>query len=140
MALLTDKPLDEDLLRRQVATAASGALVSFAGVVRNENEGKGVLRIEYEAAPDLALAAMNRLEDEARRQFRIEGIIIAHRTGVLEVGEASVVIVVAAGHRPAAFEACRWAIDRLKETVPVWKKEHFEGGGAEWVAGVKLKA
>lgn len=140
MAILTKDILDEQALRAQVQSDPCGAVISFAGVVRETNEGRGVSGIDYEAAADVALAAMEKIEQEARERFEIEAIAIAHRVGYLKIGEASVVIAVGAGHRPAAFEACRWAIDTLKERVPIWKKEHFEGGGTGWVAGVKMKS
>lgn len=139
MAILTEEILNEAALRESVRTDPCGAVISFAGVVREENEGRGVSAIDYEAAADVALAAMEKIEQEALAKFEIERIVVAHRIGHLEVGEASVVIAVGAGHRPAAFDACRWAIDTLKERVPIWKKEHFEGGGTGWVAGVKMK-
>ena len=140
MAILTDKVLDEQALRAQVLSDPCGAVVSFAGVVRETNEGRGVTGIDYEAAADVALAAMEKIEEEALARFEIEAIVVAHRVGYLKVGEASVVIAVGSGHRPAAFEACRWAIDTLKERVPVWKKEHFAGGDTGWVEGVKMKS
>ncbi len=140
MAFLTDKPLDAAALEAKAMAPSCGASVSFAGVVRDEHEGKKVLRIEYEAAPDLALAAMEEIEREARKRFPVHCVLIAHRTGTLEVGEASVVICASAAHRGAAFDACRWAIDTLKETVPIWKKEHFASGEAAWVKGNPLRA
>lgn len=140
MALLTQEVLDEQALCAKVLSDPCGAVVSFSGVVRKTNEGKAVEGIDYEAAREVALAAMEKIEQEALEKFEIRAIAIAHRTGYLRIGEASVVIAVGAGHRPAAFDACRWAIDTLKERVPIWKKEHFADGGTGWVEGVKMKS
>lgn len=138
MAELTDRVLDEAELRMAVDAPECGAVVSFAGVVRNHNEGKAVLRIEYEAAAELALPLLEKIERDALERFSLHALRIAHRTGMLEVGEASVVIACSAAHRAEAFEACRWAIDTLKHSVPIWKKEHFADGTAEWVQGCKM--
>ncbi len=111
-----------------VAHPEAGAIATFIGTTRNENEGRSVTTLEYEAYPEMATAEMRRIGDTARQRWPIRAIAIAHRVGVVPIGEASVVIAVSSPHRAAAFEACRFAIDRLKEVVPIWKKEHFEGG------------
>jgi molybdopterin synthase catalytic subunit len=102
--------------------------VSFAGTTRRDNAGRVVIRLEYEAYEPMALSEMRKLAAEAGTRWKITRIAIAHRVGVVEIGETSVAIAVSAPHRAEAFEACRFAIDRLKEIVPIWKKEHFEGG------------
>jgi molybdopterin synthase catalytic subunit len=102
--------------------------VTFAGTTRDHNDGRSVTRLEYEAYPEMALAEMRKIGDEARQRWPIADIAIVHRIGVVPIGEASVVIAVSSAHRAAAFAACHFAIDRLKEVVPIWKKEHFEGG------------
>jgi MoaE-MoaD fusion protein len=121
-------PIDVAALERAVANPAAGAIVTFIGTTRQENAGRTVIRLEYEAYEPMALAEMRRLAHEAGERWRIVRIAIAHRIGLVEIGETSVAIAVAAAHRGDAFEACRFAIDRLKEIVPIWKKEHFEGG------------
>jgi molybdopterin synthase catalytic subunit len=102
--------------------------VTFAGTTRRDNVGRRVLRLEYEAYEPMALSEMRKLADEAGQRWQIVRIAIRHRIGVVEIGQTSVAIAVAAAHRAEAFEACRFAIDRLKEVVPIWKKEYFEGG------------
>jgi MoaE-MoaD fusion protein len=122
------EPVDVAALEREVADPAAGAIVSFTGTTRQDNAGRKVLRLEYEAYEPMALSEMRKLANEAIARWKIVRIAIAHRIGVVEIGETSVAIAVAAAHRGEAFEACRFAIDRLKEVVPIWKKEHFEGG------------
>lgn len=111
-----------------VSRAAAGAIVSFIGTTRDHNDGRRVLRLEYEAYPEMALQEMRKIGDTARQRWTVDAVAIVHRIGVVPIGEASVVITVSSGHRRAAFEACHFIIDRLKEVVPIWKKEHFEGG------------
>jgi len=121
-------PIDVAALEREVADPAAGAIVSFTGTTRRDNAGRIVLRLEYEAYEPMALSEMRKLASEAIARWKLVRIAIAHRVGVVEIGETSVAIAVSAAHRGEAFEACRFAIDRLKEVVPIWKKEHFEGG------------
>jgi molybdopterin converting factor subunit 1 len=121
-------PIDVAALERAASDPAAGAVVTFAGTTRRENAGRRVMRLEYEAYEPMALSEMRKIADEAGRRWQIVRIAIAHRIGVVEIGETSVAIAVAAAHRDEAFQACRFAIDRLKEIVPIWKKEHFEGG------------
>lgn len=122
------EPIDVAALEREVADPAAGAIVSFTGTTRRDNAGRKVLRLEYEAYEPMALSEMRKLAIEANERWKIVRIAIAHRVGVVKIGETSVAIAVSAAHRGEAFEACRFAIDRLKEIVPIWKKEHFEGG------------
>ncbi len=113
---------------------ADGAAVIFDGVVRDNTRGRRTLYLEYEAYEAMALKQMESLAAEARTRFGVRGASIVHRLGRLQIGETSVLIAVAAAHRGAAFEACRWIIDTLKKTVPIWKKEYFEDG-AVWADG-----
>lgn len=134
MVRLQPGPIDPAELAAAVRTDADGAVASFVGTVRELNRGRRVLRLEYSAWGEMALSEMERIEREALARFSVSRVAIVHRTGLLEVGEASVAIVVAAPHRAAACDACRFAIETLKRTVPIWKKEIFEGG-EEWIEG-----
>ena len=120
--------VDVAALAAAVADPLAGAICTFVGTTRENNVGRKVLRLEYEAYEAMALSEIRKLADEAGRRWEITRIAITHRVGVVEIGETSVAIAVSAPHRAEAFEACRFAIDRLKEIVPIWKKEHFEGG------------
>src|SRR5262249_25607453 len=111
-----------------------GAIVIFDGTVRNHSRGRRTLYLDYDAYEEMALKEMRSLADEARRKFAIRNVALVHRLGRLEIGESSVLIAVFSSHRAAAFEACRWLIDTLKKTVPIWKKEFFEDG-AVWADG-----
>jgi molybdopterin synthase catalytic subunit len=111
-----------------------GAAVVFEGIVRNHTRGRRTLYLDYEAYEEMALKQMEELAARALAEYKIRDVAIVHRLGRLEIGETSVLIVVASAHRPAAFDACRWLIDTLKRTVPIWKKEHFEDG-AVWADG-----
>jgi molybdopterin synthase catalytic subunit len=113
---------------------ADGAVVAFDGIVRDNSRGRRTLYLEYEAYEAMAARELEKLATEAQRRFDIDDIAIVHRLGRLEIGETSVAIAISAPHRGAAFDACRWTIDTLKKTVPVWKKEHF-ADGAVWADG-----
>jgi MoaE-MoaD fusion protein len=111
-----------------------GAAVVFEGVVRNQTRGRKTLYLDYEAYEEMALQQMEALAQQSLKQFQIRDVAVVHRLGRLEIGETSVLVVVASAHRAAAFDACRWLIDTLKRTVPIWKKEYFEDG-AVWADG-----
>lgn len=111
----------------------SGGTDVFIGTVRNATKGKAVVRLEFEAYEPMALKEMQKIAEQAFASWPVQKLLIHHRVGVLEVGEVPVVIAVSCAHRHAAFEACRYLIDTLKQTVPIWKKEIFEDGEA-WVA------
>lgn len=111
----------------------AGGIDVFIGTVRNDTKGKPVLRLEFEAYEPMAIAEMHKIAEQAIEKFGVKKIALHHRTGILEIGEAAVIIAVSAPHRAAAFDACRYCIDTLKETVPIWKKEIFEDGEV-WVA------
>jgi molybdopterin synthase catalytic subunit len=130
---LQTTPLSEAACRQFVADDKAGAIVLFSGTVRNQTQGKAVLRLEFEAYAPMAVAEMRKIAEQAVLQFDVLKICIHHRVGILEIGDIPVVIAVSAKHRAAAFEACRFCIDTLKQTVPIWKKEIFEDG-AVWVA------
>jgi molybdopterin synthase catalytic subunit/molybdopterin converting factor small subunit len=119
--------------------AEDGAVVVFEGVVRNQTRGRRTLYLDYEAYEEMASQQLTALANEARQKFPIRDIAIVHRLGRLEIGETSVLIAVASAHRGAAFDACRWLIDTLKRTIPIWKKEYFEDG-AVWADGEPFPA
>jgi molybdopterin synthase catalytic subunit len=125
---LRDRPIDLAALDRAVRDPKAGAIVTFVGTTRNENVGRRVRRLEYEAFASMATKEMRSLAGQAKRRWGLRKVAMVHRTGVVPVGEASVAIAVSAGHRREAFAACHWLIDRLKEIVPIWKKEHYRGG------------
>jgi molybdopterin synthase catalytic subunit len=125
---IVEHVIDEQAVAAAVADPAAGAICTFSGVVRSNSRGKRVLYLEYEAYPEMAIKQMQQIAAEMREKWTITGVAIVHRTGRLEIGEASVCLAVSSPHRGDAFEACRYAIDRLKQTVPVWKKEVWEGG------------
>ena len=130
---VTAEPLSAEALAEAVADPAAGGRVVFSGVVRNETGGRPVKFLEYEAHAPMAQAKMREIGDEIRARWPgVRKVAMSHRLGRLDIGEASVVIAVSASHRREAFEACRYAIDRLKAIVPIWKKEHFEDGEV-WV-------
>jgi len=133
-AQIVREAIDKDAAVRRLQQPADGAAVIFDGVVRDNTRGRRTLYLEYEAYEAMALKQMQSLVEEARARFQVRGASIVHRLGKLEIGETSVLIVVASAHRAAAFEACRWIIDTLKKTVPIWKKEYFEDG-AVWADG-----
>ncbi len=132
--LLLREPIDMTGLIQQVRGGDDGAIVTFDGFVRNHSHGRETLYLEYEAYESMAIAKMKEIAEQAHERFRIHRFAIAHRLGRLEIGETSVFIAVSAPHRAAAFEACRFAIDTLKRTVPIWKKEFF-ADGAVWADG-----
>jgi molybdopterin synthase catalytic subunit len=123
-----------DLAALQAVSVADGALALFVGVVRNENAGRGVLYLEYEAYEEMALQELEAIAIETRSRWPVSDVRIVHRLGRMEIGEASVAVAVASPHRGEAFAACRFAIDTLKKSVPIWKKE-FYADGAIWLEG-----
>ncbi len=126
--------IDTEAVVARLMRPPDGAAVIFDGVVRDNTRGRRTLYLDYEAYEAMALKQMESLAVAARERFAVRGVSIVHRLGRLQIGETSVLIVVAAAHRGAAFEACRWIIDTLKKTVPIWKKEYFEDG-AVWADG-----
>ena len=132
MFKIVDEPIDATALGNHVLTEADGAVCVFLGVARKFSRGREVVHLEYEAYPEMAEKKLAEIGDELREKFGVERVAIFHRTGVLKIGEASVGIAVATPHRGPAFEACQYAINRLKETVPIWKKEVWSTG-EQWI-------
>lgn len=129
---ITTAPLSADEVIARLADPAIGAVVTFVGVVRGETDGRPVHYLEYEAYPEMAAATLAQIGEEIKARWpTIRQVAIVHRVGRLEVGEASVVVALSAAHRPEMFDALRYAIDRLKEIVPIWKKEVW-AEGEEW--------
>jgi len=137
MFKIVKDPISMDELIRAVEDPGAGAIVTFLGVVRDNNLGRRVHYLEYEAYPEMAVPAMERIAEEIRQKWDVKHVAMVHRVGRMEIGEASVGIAVSAAHRAEAFEACRYAIDRLKEIVPIWKKEVWEGG-EYWIEGTAV--
>ncbi len=134
---LTREPIDAQAVEARIAAArraSDGALVVFDGMVRDNTRGRQTLHLDYEAYEEMAAKQLQALAAEARSRFGVRHVTIVHRLGRLEIGETSVLIVVASAHRAQAFEACRWVIDTLKKTVPIWKKETFADGEV-WAPG-----
>ena len=138
MAELVHGPIDVAQLLAGAARHDCGAVALFLGTTRDHHEGRRVLRLSYEAYPAMALPSLERIETEAMTRFGIATCRVVHRLGEVPPAEASVAVVVVAAHRGPAFDACRWAMDELKHTVPIWKKEHFAEGDAAWVEGTPL--
>jgi molybdopterin converting factor subunit 1 len=133
-ASIVREAIDTSLVLAKIKRGEDGAAAVFEGIVRNQTRGRRTLYLDYEAYEEMALAQMEALAEQALKEFQIREVALVHRLGRLEIGETSVLIVVASAHRAAAFEACRWLIDMLKRTVPIWKKEYFEDG-AVWADG-----
>ncbi len=138
MADLTHAPIDPTPLLAAAAHPACGAVNLFLGTTRDHHQGRRVVRLEYEAYERMALDTLTALERTACERFGLAHCAIVHRLGEVPVTEASVAVVVSAAHRSAAFDAARWIMDELKRSVPIWKKEFFAEGGAEWVKGHPL--
>jgi molybdopterin synthase catalytic subunit len=132
MFKIVEGPIDELALENEVRTEADGAVIVFRGVARKFSRGREVVHLEYEAYPEMAEKVMAEIGDEMKSKWPITAVAIVHRTGVLEIGQASVVIAVSAPHRGEAFAASQYAIDRLKQVVPIWKKEVWSDG-SQWI-------
>jgi len=131
--VLSEAPIDSATLARGLADPGAGAFVTFEGWVRDHNDGRGVRRLDYQAYPSLAQREGERILDEAMRRFAIVAARCAHRVGSLAVGDLAVWVGVSAGHRGAAFDACRFIIDEVKQRVPIWKNEHYADGESGWL-------
>ncbi|MBI4233008.1 MAG: molybdenum cofactor biosynthesis protein MoaE [Chloroflexi bacterium] len=132
MILVTHEPLKPEEVTALVRRPANGAVVTFLGTTRNDTDGRRVLYLEYEAYPGMAERKLELILGEIRGRWGITEVAVAHRIGRLEIGELSLVVAVASPHRREAFAACQYAVDRIKQVVPIWKKEVFEDG-AIWV-------
>ena len=131
---ITSRPLDARRMETAVAHKGAGAICTFTGVVRDSSRGRSVTHLEYEAYAEMATSQMRKIADEIAEKWPEARVAMAHRTGRLEIGEPSVVVSVSSPHRAEAIAACKWGIDRLKETVPIWKKEHATDG-TYWIEG-----
>ena len=131
---LTSRPLDARRMEAAVAHKGAGAICTFTGVVRDTSRGRSVTHLDYEAYAEMATSQMRKIADEIAEKWPEARVAMAHRTGRLEIGEPSVVVSVSSPHRAEAIAACKWGIDRLKETVPIWKKEHATDG-TYWIEG-----
>ncbi len=137
---ITDAEIDAEALARFVATPASGAVVTFSGIVRDHQGGREVVSIEYSTVRPLADTKLHEICEEVLADKAIHCVAAAHRVGHLEVGETSVVVAASAAHREDAFRAARKLIDRIKQVLPIWKREHFADGTAEWAEGFAVGA
>lgn len=135
---LTARPLDARRLEAAVEHPGAGAICTFTGVVRDNARGRSVTHLDYEAYAEMATAQMRKIGEEIAQRWPEVRVAMAHRTGKLEIGEASVVVSVSSPHRAEAIAACKWGIDRLKESVPIWKKEHA-ADGTFWIEGEESK-
>ena len=133
MFAISEAPIDVARLQHGLEADGAGAIVTFEGRVRNYNEGRAVNGLSYQAYIELAEAEGRRIVEEARGRFEVERISCVHRMGDLALGEVAVWAGVSAGHRAAAFEACRYVIDEVKARVPIWKREHYVEGDSEWL-------
>lgn len=131
--LITSQVIDLDMFRRGQLDTSCGAYVQFEGWVRDHNEGQAVLRLEYEVYEPLAVKEGENIIAEAQEKFGISNAAAIHRSGLMELTEAAVVVGVSSPHRSEAFDACRYIIDETKVRLPIWKKEHYASGEAEWV-------
>ncbi len=131
--LLQSEPLSEQAALDFVKTDDTGGIVTFVGTVRNQTKGNQVIKLDFEAYKPMAISEMQKIAEAAVEEYSLNKIAIHHRIGTLAIGEVPVVIAVSAPHRKAAFAACEYCIDTLKETVPIWKKEYFQDGEV-WVS------
>jgi len=138
MLEITRDKIDVDAVTQSAYANTSGAVVTFLGTVRQDRDGKKLVTLEYDAYPEMALKKMEQVCDEIHERWPADSISIVHRFGPMKVGEVSVAIAVSCPHRQQAFETCKYAIDRIKEIVPIWKKEVF-GDGSEWVENLGEK-
>ena len=131
--IISENPLDVGVVYRQASSGSAGAVDVFIGTVRDVTKGKKVLRLEYEAYQSMAIKEMHKIASETLTKWPVRNIVIHHRVGTLEIGDPAVVIAVSTPHRHDSFDACRYVIDTLKQSVPIWKKEVFEDGEV-WVS------
>ena len=142
MIEITREPLDPEVITEKVTRNTNGAVVTFLGTTRSLTGGRKVLHLEYEAYRPMADNKLAEIVEEIRERWSVEDVAIAHRLGRLEIGDISLVVAVATAHRKDAFAACQHAVDRIKQMVPIWKKEFFEGGevwvGSQGDAGIEV--
>ena len=140
MAELVSGPIDVARLLADAPRPECGAIALFLGTTRDHHDGRRVVRLGYEAYESMALAALERLESDACSRFEVATCRIVHRLGEVPVAEPSVAVVVVAAHRGPAFDACRWTMDELKRTVPIWKREFYDDGAEGWAEGKRLES
>ena len=133
MICITDQTIDTAQVLEHVRSCEAGAVVLFLGTVREYTQGRRSVSLDYECYPQMAEVQLQALEEDARQRWALVEVCIVHRVGHIELGEISVAIAVSAAHRQGAFEAGQWLIDRLKQVVPIWKREHFADGTTQWV-------
>ena len=131
--LVTDKVLDTQAIIKSVEVSEGGSVNVFIGTVRNTTKGKQVLKLEFEVYEPMASMELSKIVEQAKQKWPLLKVVVHHRVGILDIGEVPVVIAVSTPHRKAGFEACQYIIDTLKQTVPIWKKEHFDDGEV-WVS------
>lgn len=137
-ARLTTEKLDPNALLAEIGHERDGAQVLFLGVVRNHHQGRAVARIDYEAYEPMARKELQKIADEVAQEYGLDRVLVVHRFGRHEIGDASIAVVIGSPHRAAAFEAARKIMDRVKTDVPIWKKEYFADGTIEWVLADRL--
>lgn len=137
-ARLTTEKLDPNALLAEIGHERDGAQVLFLGVVRNHHQGRAVARIDYEAYEPMARKELQKIADEVAQEYGLDRVLVVHRFGRHEIGDASIAVVIGSPHRAAAFDAAKKIMDRVKTDVPIWKKEHFADGTIEWVLADKL--
>ncbi len=133
MFRLSPSPIDSKKIADTLVADESGAIITFEGRVRNHQDGKKVLALEYEAYEDLAMEEAKKIIAEASQKFKVQNIDCVHRVGKLDIREIALWVGVSAAHRDAAFQACRYVVDEIKARLPIWKKEYFEDGTTQWV-------
>jgi molybdopterin synthase catalytic subunit len=138
-ARLTTEPIDHPALLKELADPGDGAQVLFLGIVRNHHQGREVKRIDYEAYEPMALKELQRIAKEVADEYNLERVLIVHRFGRHEIGDASIAVAIGSPHRAAAFDAAKRIMDRVKRDVPIWKKEYFADGTIEWVLADQLE-
>jgi molybdopterin synthase catalytic subunit len=136
---ISESPISVPDVLAEVSDPAAGGTVIFVGTVRNNNSGRRVGQLEYDVYGGMAERSLTEIEDQVKRRWHVEKVAITHRKGKLKVGELSVVVAVSAGHRAEAFEACRYAIEALKRTAPIWKRETTDRGRTAWVEGAAIE-
>jgi molybdopterin synthase catalytic subunit len=137
--LITRLPIDPAKIMESVQDDSAGGIVLFVGTVRNVSEGKAVTGLRYEVYEEMAEKKMKEIEARVMSRWPVKKVAMTHRYGDLKVGEASVAVAVSSEHRGEAFEACRYAIDTIKRSLPVWKKEKWKGGRGDWVKGTRIE-
>lgn len=133
MICIQHEPIDTGTLTSAIASDDAGAVVLFVGTTRRTTNGKKTVKLEYDCYKPMALAELEKLRDQAMQRWSLERCAIVHRVGEVKIGEASIAVALSSPHRAEAFDACQWLMNRLKQEVPIWKKEQWEDGSTEWI-------